>query len=310
MRIVALLQTYNEQRFIGECLDHLAEHGISAYLVDNESTDATVAIAERRLATNLLGIETLERDDHFALHSQLLRKEELAQSLDADWLIHLDADEFRVSPDRGHSLSQSIHEIDEAGFNAINFLEFTFVPTREAPDHDHADYLKTMRSYYPMLPQFPNRLNAWKRQDGPVTLTHSGGHTVRFPGLRMAPRSMYSRHYLFLSIGYASRKFGPERYAPDELARGWHQWRARQTPDTIRLPSERDLRTYTADHLLDPSDPYKSTAEVLGQRSQRLAAQRRTLRRRSPRWLKLAKRRAASRSRPQGRRASNDGQGS
>jgi hypothetical protein len=296
VKIVALLQTYNEQRFIGDCLDHLAEHGISAYLVDNESSDDTVAIAERRLGKNLIGIETLERGGHFALHSQLLRKEQLAQSLDADWFIHLDADEFRVSPDAGRSLSQSIAEVDEAGFNAVNFLEFTFVPTREAPDHDHPDYLKTMRSYYPMLPQFPNRLNAWKRQDGPILLTHSGGHTVRFPGLRMAPRSMYARHYLFLSIAYASRKFGPQRYSPDELARGWHQWRARQTPATIELPSERDLRTYTADHLLDPSNPYKSTAEVLGQRSQRLAAQRRALRRRSPRWLRRVKRRGQSTS--------------
>jgi glycosyltransferase involved in cell wall biosynthesis len=290
VKIVALLQTYNEQRFIGQCLDHLAEHGISAYLVDNESTDETVAIAERRLAKNLIGIETLARDGHFALHSQLLRKEELADSVDADWLIHLDADEFRVSPDRGRSLAQAIAEVDEAGFNAVNFLEFTFVPTREAPDHDHPDFLETMRSYYPVLPQLPNRLNAWKRQEGPVNLTHSGGHVVRFPGLRMAPRSMYARHYLFLSVDYASRKFGPERYAPDELARGWHHWRARQTPATLKLPSERQLRTYTADHLLDPSDPYKNPAQVLGKPDKSLAARRRALRRRSPRWLRRAKR--------------------
>jgi hypothetical protein len=291
VKIVAMLQTYNEQRFIGDCLDHLAEHGISAYLVDNQSTDDTVAIAERRLAKNLIGIETLARDGHFALRSQLRRKEELAQSLDADWLIHLDADEFRVSPDRGSSLAQAIAEIDEAGFNAINFLEFTFVPTREAPDHDHPDYLKTMRSYYPVLPRFPNRLNAWKRQDGPVELTYSGGHTVRFPGLRMAPRSMYARHYLFLSVQYASRKFGPQRYAPEEIESGWHRWRARQTPATIELPSERDLRTYTADHLLDPSDPYTSPAQLLGASSvERLAAQRRWLRRHSARWLRRAKR--------------------
>ena len=206
--------------------------------------------------------------------AQLLRKEQLAQSLDADWFIHLDADEFRVSPDPGRSLSQSIAEIDEAGFNAVNFLEFTFVPTREAPDHDHPDYLETMRSYYPMLPQFPNRLNAWKRQDGPDDLTHSGGHTVRFPGLRMAPHSMYARHYLFLSRPTSHASSAPSAMRPTS-ARGWHHWRARQTPATIELPSERDLRTYTADHLLDPSDPYKSTAQVLGQRSQRLVAQRR-----------------------------------
>jgi len=300
-----MLQTYNEQRFIGDCLDHLAAHGISAYLVDNESSDDTVAIAERRLGKSLIGIETLPRDGHFALYSQLRRKEELAQTLDADWLMHIDTDEFRVSPDRGRSLAQAIEELDEAGFNAVNFLEFTFVPTREAPDHDHPDYLRTMRSYYPILPQFPNRLNAWKRQEGPVNLTSSGGHWVRFPGLRMAPRSMYSRHYLFLSLADVARKFGPERYAPEEVARGWHHWRVDQTPATIELPSERQLRTYVADHLLDPSRPYKSTAQVLGQRAPLLAAQRRWLRHHSPRWLKRTARRAALQAPPPARESAD-----
>lgn len=302
-----MLQTYNEQRFIGDCLDHLAQHGIFAYLVDNESSDDTVAIAESRLGKNLLGIETLARDGHFALASQLRRKEELAQTIDADWLIHLDADEFRVSPDRGRSLSQAIAELDEAGFNAVNFLEFTFVPTREEPDHDHPDFLETMRSYYPILPRFPSRLNAWKRQDGPVHLVQSGGHRVAFPGLRMAPRSMYARHYLLLSVSDVARKFGPRRYAPDEVARGWHGWRGSQTPSRVELPSSSDLRVYVADHLLDPSKPYKSTAQVLGQRGPRMVAQRRWLRHNSPQWVKRAVRRTAlhrkerSPARPSGR---------
>jgi hypothetical protein len=291
VKIVAIVQCYNEQRFIGGCLDHLAEHGIAAYLIDNESTDGTVAIAESRLDKNLIGIETLARDGHFALREQLLRKEELAQSLDADWLIHLDADEFRVSPERGQSLSQAIAEVDEAGFNAINFLEFVFVPTREHPDHDHPNYLQTMRSYHPFLPKLPHRLNAWKRQDGPVELAQSAGHIVRFPGLSMAPRSLYSRHYLFLNLAGAGRKFGPERYAPAELESGWHGWRAQMTPAAIELPSERDLRTYVADHLLDPSAPYKRTAQVFGQAIEQPTPRRRSLRHRSARWLRRTMRR-------------------
>lgn len=255
MKIVAILQTYNEQRFIAGCLDHLAQQGISAYLVDNESTDDTVAIAERRLGGNLVGIETLPRDGHFALRKQLARKEELAQSLDADWLIHLDADELRVASQPGYSLAQVIDEVDEAGFNAVNFVEFVFMPTREAPDHDHANFAQTMRSYYPYLPRMPHRLNAWRRQEGPIELT-GGGHLVSFPGLRMAPVSMHSRHYLFLSVAHAARKFGAGRYAPDEVAHGWHRWRVQLDPGMIRLHSESELRTYTADHLLDASEPY------------------------------------------------------
>jgi len=292
MRIVALLQTYNEQRFIGDCLDHLAAQGVLAYLVDNESSDDTVAIAERRLAANLIGIETLARDGVFSLHRQLERKQELAQSLEADWFMHQDTDEFRVSPERGRSLAEAIARADEAGFNAVNFLEFVFVPTREQPDHDHDDYLRTMRSYYPVLPSFPNRLNAWKRQQGAVNLTHSGGHRVRFPGLKLAPQSLYSRHYLFLSADYAARKFTHKRYDPDEVARGWHRWRGGRDSDEIELPSQRQLRSYAEDHLLDPSRPCKSTGEVLGQRGERLLTQRRWLRHHTPGWLKRAARRA------------------
>lgn len=255
MKIVAIVQTYNEQRFIGGCLDHLAAQGISAYLVDNQSSDDTVAIAEQRLGANLIGIETLEREGDYSQRKQLARKEELAQSLDADWFIHVDADERRVSSEAGRSLSEVIAEIDEAGFNAVNFLEFAFVPTREAPDHDHPEYEQTMRSYYPFLPRFPHRLNAWKRQDGPVDLAGSGGHVIRFPGLRMAPKSLYSRHYLFLSAAHAARKFGPGRYASDEVSYGWHGWRARLDPALIELPSQRELRQYLTDDLLDPSEP-------------------------------------------------------
>ncbi len=258
MKIVAILQTYNEQRFIGGCLDHLADQGLSAYLVDNESSDETVAIAERRLGRNLLGIETLKRDGSYALENQLARKEELVQTLDADWFMHLDADELRVTPEPGRSLAQAFTEFDEAGFNAVNFLEFTFVPTREEPDHDHADYAKTMRSYYPFLPRFPHRLNAWKRQDGPVGLAASGGHRVSFPGLKMAPQSLYMRHFLFLNAAHAARKFGPGRYAPDEVRFGWHGWRAQLDPAMIEFPSERDLRRYTTDDRLDPSNPRKT----------------------------------------------------
>lgn len=296
MNIVAVLQAYNEQRFIGDCLDHLAEQGISVYLIDNESTDDTVAIAERRLGKSVIGIETLKRDGHFALRQQLARKEQLAQSLDADWIIHQDADEFRVCSDRGRSLAQAIAEVDEGGFNALNFLEFTFIPTREAPDHDNPNYLQTMRSYYPFLPRFPHRLNAWKRQDGPIELSHSGGHVVRFPGLRMAPRSMYSRHYMFLSVAHVANKYALERFAPDELAEGWQAWRASLGSSTIQLPSQRELRTYVADHLLDPSDPYRHNLDLTGQTSRGPASQR-SLPSRSVRWAKRTAKRVRARAR-------------
>jgi hypothetical protein len=156
---------------------------------------------------------------------------------------------MRVSPKRGQTLAQAIAEVDAAGFNAINFLEFTFVPTREHPDHDHADFYKTMLWYYPYLPHFPHRMNAWKRQDGPIGLRDGwGGHRVNFPGLKMAPESLYMRHYLYLSRDYALQKYRGH-------FTGWDGWRGSLRDEHLELPSETEMRVYTADHLLDPSNP-------------------------------------------------------
>jgi hypothetical protein len=249
VRVVAMIQVYNEQRVLAACIEHLREQGVDVYIIDNESTDDTIAIAERYLDRGVIGIETLPRTDSFDLTAQCVRQEELAQTLDADWLIHYDADEMRASPKRGQTLAAAIAEIDAAGFNAINFLEFTFVPTRESPNHDHPDFHKTMLWYYPFLPDFPHRMNAWKRQDGPIGLRSNwGGHRVNFPGLKMAPQSLYMRHYLFLSPEHILSKY--KAHYPD--GRGW---RGQLRPEHVQLSSERELRRYVSDHLLDPTNP-------------------------------------------------------
>jgi glycosyltransferase involved in cell wall biosynthesis len=246
---------YNERRFIASCIEHLNEQGVAVYVIDNESSDETLAIAERYLGRGVIGVETLPRDDCFALRAQCERQEQLAQILDADWLIHHDADEIRVSPKRAQTLAAAIAELDEAGFNAADFVEFTFLPTRESPNHDHPNFQQTMRSYYPYSPFAPFRVNAWKRQDGPVDLVGKGGHQVHFPGLKISPQRLYMRHYLFLSVEHAMEKFVRRRYSPRELDMGWHGWRNSLAPEHFQLPSEAQLRRYEGDHLLDASKP-------------------------------------------------------
>lgn len=253
-----MLQVYNERRVIAACIEHLHEQGVDVYVIDNESTDDTRAIAESYSGRGVIGIETLPREDSFALRAQCVRQEELAQSLDADWLIHQDADEFRVSTKRGQSLADAIAELDAAGFNAVNFLEFTFLPTREAPDHDHRDFQRTMLWYYPFLPWFPHRLNAWKRQESAVDLISMAGHQVRFPDLKMAPQSLYMRHYLYLSVEHAREKFVQRLYSAEEVEGGFHGWRAEVRPEHLQLPSESEFPgRYEGDHLLDPTKPFK-----------------------------------------------------
>jgi hypothetical protein len=115
-----------------------------------------------------------------------------------------------------------------------------------------------MRHYYPFLPRFPDRLNAWKRQEERVDLATSGGHCVDFSGLRMYPTSFPMRHYLYLSVEHAVRKYVQRVYAPEEVAAGWHRRRAALDPAAITLPSQARLRKYVSDNDLDPSDPWTS----------------------------------------------------
>ncbi len=74
-----MLQVYNERRFLPGCIEHLREQGIEVYVIDNESTDDTLEIAQRYLGRGVIGIESLPRAGCFALRVQCKRQEELAQ---------------------------------------------------------------------------------------------------------------------------------------------------------------------------------------------------------------------------------------
>jgi glycosyltransferase involved in cell wall biosynthesis len=253
-RVVAIIATYNEERFIGGCLEHLFANGVEAYLCDNESTDRTVEIAKSFLGRGLRGIETLPRDGTYRWRQILARKEQLAAELDADWFLHLDADEIPQSPRRGQTLADAFADADAAGDNAVEFRELTFVATREAPDHDHPDFRSTMRWYYPFAPRPLHLVRGWKRQRS-VDLASTGGHQAKFRGRRISPQALFLRHYLILSREHMLRKYVLRRYDADEVRKGWHGWRARLTPDKIRLPSQAELRFTADDADLDASLP-------------------------------------------------------
>jgi GT2 family glycosyltransferase len=257
MRIVALLAAYNEERFIGACLEHLVQQGAQAYLIDNGSTDQTVAIAESYLGRGLIGIEPCPHAGYFAWDDLLARKEALANSLDGDWFMHVDSDEFFSAPHAHKTLAEVLAEVDALGYNAIDCDEFTFVPTRESPDHDHPDFLRTMRWYYHYRPERYALQRAWKKQAGPLGLVDTGGHELRFPGLRVYPERFYKRHYLCLSIGHAASKYGDRKHDPVEVRAGWHRWRARLQPDAIKLPRQSELCEYGFDNQFDTSRPWK-----------------------------------------------------
>jgi Glycosyl transferase family 2 len=249
LRVVAVLCVRNEERFIAHSLRHLTAQGLEIHLIDNGSTDCTVELAKQFLGHGLRRIEHLPHDGIFRLPAILRRKEELSATLDADWIMHADADEIAMPPPGSLTLAE-----------AINFVEHTFVPTLEAPDHDHADYQKTMRWYYPFAPRIPWQMRAWKKSSMPVSLAASGGHLPHFTGARLYPEFFRLKHYQFLSIAHAARKYGSRNHDPEALRAGLHGgpqgWRNRFSGAAFNLPPQAELREFFGDDRLDATCPW------------------------------------------------------
>lgn len=275
MRVVAIITTYNEARYVRPCLEHYRKHGVEVYVLDNESTDETRDIVNEYLSENVIGIEVVPRHGYKELKSMLCRKESIADQVKADWYMHADIDELRLPFDSKYTLAEAVELVDKEGYNAINFMEFTFVPTLESPDHDHAEFLQTMQWYYPFLQRYPHRLNLWKRQPKhwagvkaklkdiyrnhrlvtpSVNLHSSGGHRVKFPNLKMYPVDFKMRHYPLVSRDHAIQKYVHIRNSPNAPS-GFHGWRGNITEENIILPSQSQLRKYCGDDALDPSNP-------------------------------------------------------
>jgi len=255
MKVLAILAAYNEERFLAGLIEHLRAHGVGVHLIDNGSTDATGRIARGYLGNGVVAIEDFPRDGSYRWDSILARKAALASSADADWVMHVDADEIHLPPSGRGTLAEAFQRAEDEGYNAVNFQEFTFLPTAEEPDHDHPRFRETMRRYYPFCPFSPHLVRAWKRQPEPVSLAESGGHQVSFPEQRIYPERFPMLHYLLLGARHLTEKYAERRYDPSEVARGWHGWRARVRPGLLRLPPDSELRPFTSVEELDASSP-------------------------------------------------------
>jgi glycosyltransferase involved in cell wall biosynthesis len=135
-KVVALISSYNEGDVIFHVIGDLISNGISVYLIDNNSTDNTREEAAKWLHKGLINIEifpdlrnhTHNTKDEFNWRSILGRKEILANTLEADWFINADSDEFREAPWFETTLYEGVRKVDRLGYNTINFELLNFRP--------------------------------------------------------------------------------------------------------------------------------------------------------------------------------------
>ena len=185
---------------------------------------------ERFRGRGVLEIETLaaplaaSSPPPFDWERILLRKVQLAGTLDADWILHHDADEFRESPWRGVPLVDAIRRVDALGFNAIDFASLDFWPVHDR-FRSRDDVRAAFTAYTDRAPYDRVQVRCWKKTEAPVDLVSSGGHDVQLPGRRVFPIRFISRHYPIRSQAHGERKVFCERlgrFREAERARGWH----------------------------------------------------------------------------------------
>lgn len=265
MKIVALLTFRNEELYLKRCIEHLIVQGIDICAIDNGSTDSSVEIAKSFLNKGVIRLEYLPFKGYYDWHECLKHKEKLASEINADWFIHHDADEIRQSPNPFKSLKECIKEVDRIGYNAINFDEFVFIPWKEDNGSIKAkyDYVKEMKYYYYFKKGDLRRVNAWKNLGIPINLTSKGGHRVLFPGQKIYPQNFILRHYIALSEEHLVNKYSKRVYSSKEVEKfGWHKFRAYFSPNKVKIPSKKILKTYKYNNIWDKSNPLKYHAFI------------------------------------------------
>ncbi len=238
VRVVALIAAYNEEDVLDQTIAGLIAENVQVYFLDDGSTDASYAIAERYLGRGIVGLERLHDGrgpSEFNWTKILARKQSLAEELEADWFVHHDADEFREGPWPELTLGEAIARVDREGYNAIDFALLDFWPTddRWSPGDDVRDALH----YYAAGDDWNRvQIKCWKKQPGGVDLVTSGGHEAAFEHRRVYPLRFVLRHYPIRNGVQGRRKVFQERlprFNAVERARGWHvqyqQVRCRRT---------------------------------------------------------------------------------
>jgi hypothetical protein len=204
---------------------HLAEDGIEVYVIDNGSTDDTVAEVGRWIGRGVLDVESFPLDGGdglFRWQKILDRKMAVAAEIGTDWVIHHDADEIRYSPWHNLPLRDAIAVVDRRGFNAVDFRLLNFPPVDDSftAGTDPA-------AYFTLCEDGPERdrvqVKCWKwTAEGRFV---DGGHDVEFPDKQLFPIRFILCHYPIRGQTHGMRKVfeqRKERFTEEERTMGWH----------------------------------------------------------------------------------------
>lgn len=226
-KVAAVIHCYNEMDMLRETVLHLNRQGVDVYLLDNWSNDGTWELARQLQKEGLVAGAQRFPDSpitQFELEKQLLYTEQFALALDADWIIHYDADELRYSPWKDVTLRQAISWVDTLGYNALDFtvIDFRFL---EKQYYESGSYERSLTHFeFGRRPGHFLQIKAWKNTS-PVSLALSGGHEAQFNGRKIFPLKFLTKHYPLRTIQQAEKKIFQERLPRMQIEKqkkGWH----------------------------------------------------------------------------------------
>jgi glycosyltransferase involved in cell wall biosynthesis len=251
-KIAAIVHVFNESDILEIVARYLRDQGIGVHLLDNWSTDGSFELGQKLVRSGICSHISRfpdEPSEHYEWGRQLEHTAKYAASLQADWILHYDADEIRCSPWKGVDLSSAIGFVDSLNYTAIDFTVINFLFTDgSAAERQGLEELKWFD--WGRHPSYFQQVKAWKNLSV-VDLISSGGHDVKFEGKRIYPIKFLTKHYPLRSYDQANRKLYRDRFpriVKEQVEKGWHvQYKAFQQVSEIKAWRRYELTTFSED---------------------------------------------------------------
>lgn len=212
----------NEVDVLPHVLAHLLAQGVQVHILDGWSTDGSYEMAQATPGVTVEHFPDSAPSPEWACRPTLHRIQDLAASSGAGWCLLNDADEWRRSANPQETLAEGVARLDAAGYNVIDHKVFAFFCTGDgwtgtvSPELYFHYYNTT-----DMICGLPQE-KLWKNSR-PVDLVNSGGHSIHFPGKRLAPETWIMKHYPFRTPAQARAKLETrlKRRCQEEHRDGW-----------------------------------------------------------------------------------------
>lgn len=215
MKIVAISMVKDEADIIEHTVSNMLNQVDEVWVLDNGSTDGTSDILRN------LGVHVIH--DPVVGYFQSKKMTELAYTIQADWIVPFDADEYWCTKD-GRTIKQTLSKIT-ADYNAVEACLFDYVSTAQDPN----EYNPTKRIKWRRRFKAPLSKVAFRPKDNFVI--NQGNHSVwHEQGTVLLDDVLVVKHFPYRSADQFVSKVrnGSKAYTatdlPDSIGAHWRQY--------------------------------------------------------------------------------------